>query len=124
MTVARVVYISWHMKNTLFALVFIMLSLPVFASDWAVRWDHANIRKGPSIKGILVYSLRRTQCAKISNIDEKGSWIKVRFGAYISLKAYKSLRLKGVEVKRLGSEGNMVQVNISGWTKKENLREK
>ncbi len=112
------------MKKAFIVLILIVLSLPVFASDWAVRWDHANIRKGPSVKAMLVYTLQKTQYIKITDIDEKGGWIKVRFGAYISRRAYIYLRQKGAEIKRVGSEGNMVQVNISGWTKKENLRER
>jgi hypothetical protein len=112
------------MKKALFALMFIVLSLPVFASDWGVRWEHANIRKGPSVKEMLVYDLHRSQYAKITDIGEKGNWLKVQFDAYISEKEYKYLRKNGAEIKRLGREGDAVQVNISGWTKRENLKER
>jgi hypothetical protein len=112
------------MKKALFILMLIIFSLPVFAADWGVRGEHANIRKGPSVKALLVYDLHRAQYAKITDIGEKGSWIKVQFDAYISGKEYKYLRKNGAEIKRLGREGDAVQVNISGWTKKENLRER
>jgi len=108
----------------LFALILIALSLPVFASDWAVQWEYANIRKEPSIKAMMVYRLQKSQNAGIIGIAEKGGWIKVRFDTYIPWKTYKSLKKKGAEIKRLGSEGNLVQVTISGWTKKDNLRER
>jgi hypothetical protein len=112
------------MKKASIIFILMVLSLPVFASDWGVRGGHANIRKGPSVKEMLVYDLHRSQFAKITDIGGKGSWIKVRFGAYISQNDYKILRQKGAEIKRVGSEGAMVQVNISGWTRKENLRER
>lgn len=120
---AGVVYII-SMRKILIVSALLALSLPAFASDWAVRFDHADVRKGPSIKGIMVYTLRKSQFAKITDIGKKGGWIKVRFSAYISRKAYARLREKGAEIKRLGKEGDLVQVNISGWTKKDGLRER
>jgi hypothetical protein len=103
-------------------LFLIALSLPAFTSDWAVRWDHANIRKEPSINSMLVYTLRKAQHAGLTDIGEKGDWVSVQFDAYSSWKIYEHLLVKGVKIKKLGSEGTVVQVTISGWTKKENLR--
>lgn len=112
------------MRKALFVLIFIAFSLPVLASDWAVRGDYANIRKGPSAKAMKVFVLKRTQYAAITDVGQKGGWLKVRFNAYISRKTFKYLRAKGVEMKRLGSEGAIVEVNISGWTKKDRLRKR
>ena len=119
--------VRWYimsMKKALFALFLMVLSLHVFASDWSVRWDRANVRKEPSIKAMLVYTIQNVQHAKITDIDESAGWLKVRFDAYVSQKEYKYLRLNGAEIKRLGWEGDMVQVNIKGWTRKDNLRER
>ena len=73
---------------------------------------------------MLVYTIQNVQHAKITDIDESAGWLKVRFDAYVSQKEYKYLRLNGAEIKRLGWEGDMVQVNIKGWTRKDNLRER
>ena len=112
------------MKNAISAMLFIMLSLPVSASDWAVRWDHVRIMKEPAINAMKVYTLKRSQYARITDIAEKSGWLKVRFDAYLSRKDYQRLRVKGAEIKRFGGEGNVVQVKISGWTKKKDLRER
>lgn len=112
------------MKNAISAMLFLMLSLPVSASDWAVKWDHANIMKDPSVNAMKVYTLKRAQYARITDITMKGAWLKVRFDAYLSRKDYKLLRAKGAEIKRFGGEGNVVQAKISGWTKKKDLRER
>ncbi len=121
---AGVVYIcKLIMKKTLFVLILLAFSLPSFASEWAVRGDYANIRREPSIKGMKIFALRKTQYAEITDIGEKGGWIKVRFDSYVSRKVYNYLLTKDAEVKRLGGEGALVQVTISGWTRKNNLRE-
>jgi len=110
------------MKRAFLMAMILAFALPAFASDWAVRWDYANIRKEPSIKGMKIYQLEKTQYAGITYVAQKSGWIKVQFEADVTWKAFNYLRGKGAEIKRVGSEGTLVHVIISGWTKKDNLR--